>query len=296
MSDYNLSALKAVLSIAFDVNAPENQTWIRQFSKIAKGLASDGVDIAMIPDIIIKNPSAYQSKLPDFFARFKTFYDITQQDTKAGRPPTYSNIASYMNGERQYIQALKKTEGFSDLATVATAQKLMDNGVALDEVTARIDNARYAVLTAPADLKAEIQRMFPSADDASLTRALVTGETDSLVGKLKLQQAEINVAAQRIPGYSVASDTYALAQQGISAEKASQAFGAVSENIVGASLAAGIFGESNADLKTQMEQEALGLTAGETKTKRLASQARAQFEGSTGINAGSLSRARTGTI
>jgi len=172
----------------------------------------------------------------------------------------------------------------------------MKNGVSVKEVSDRVDNAFYAVKQADPALRAEINRMFPNLNDSQLAKVLVSGNLDAATEALKIQQAGINVAGQGIAGYKIASDTYALAQQGVTREKAAVAFGAASQNIAGLEQAANMFGESTADLQKQLEQEQLGVVAPSEKISGLASQARAQFEGGTGMRTGSLTKPTTGKI
>ena len=299
MSDYNMDALKSVLSIAFDMNAPENSgkdSWVNQMATIIKGLVDDGADKNLAPDIIIKNPKKYASQLPKFFERFKTFIEISDRETASNKPPTFSTIADYVKGEREYINTLKKIDGFADLATLQNAQQFMKNDVSVKEVSDRVDNAFYAVKQADPALRAEINRMFPNLNDNELAKVLVSGNLDAATEALKIQQAGINVAGQGIAGYKIASDTYALAQQGVTRADAVKAFGAASENIAGLEQAANMFGESTADLQKQLEQEQLGVVTPSKKISGLASQARAQFEGGTGMRTGSLTKPTTGKI
>jgi hypothetical protein len=295
MPGYNLDVIKQILSIGFDVNAPENQGWIAQISNAIKTLADSGTDIQFAPDIIVKNPEKYKSLMPQFFDRFKTFLEVSNKEIAAGKTPTFSTIADYVKGEKEYVNALKSMNGFSDLANIQSAQEFIKNDVSLDEVKSRVTNALYAVKQADPALRAEINKMYPNVDDNQLAKVLVTGNIDAATEALKINQAGINVSAQNIPGYNVASDTYALAQQGITRTDAAKAFGAVSENLAGMQQAANIFGETTTDLQKQLEEEQLGISSSK-KISGLASQARAQFEGTTGVRSGSLAKPTTGKL
>jgi hypothetical protein len=295
MADLNINALRAVLSIAFDVNAPENKGWINQFQTFAKSLADDNVDVALIPDVILKDPKAMKdAKLKPFFDRFQTFFDISEKDQAGGKPPTYSTIAEYMTAEKTYIRQFQQTPGFEEFATVKNAQDFMKNDVSPDEVKSRIQNALYAVKTADTALRQEINRMFPSANDSDLARVLVTGNIDAATEQIKFAQAGINVAAAGA-GLTPASSTEDLAKRGLSREKAAVGFGAVKSQLAGTQLAAQMFGESTEDIQKQLEEEKLFGTPSE-KLTGLASQARAQFAGQTGITAGSLSKRKSGQL
>jgi len=103
MSNYNVNTIRSILSLMFDVNAPENKDWIAQLSSAIKTLSDDNVDVEMAPDIIIKNPKKYAKSIPQFFKRFKTFIEISDKETASGNPPTFSTIADYVKGEREYI-------------------------------------------------------------------------------------------------------------------------------------------------------------------------------------------------
>ena len=152
----------------------------------------------------------------------------------------------------------------------------------------------FAVKGADSALRAEINKMFPNANDADLAKILVTGNIDSAAETLKFAQAGINVAAAGA-GYSPVTSSEDLAKRGITREKAITGFNEIKQQLAGTQQAARIFGQSSEDIQAQLEQEKL---FGDTsqKVQGLASQARAEFSGSTGITTGSLSTRKSGQI
>lgn len=228
-------------------------------------------------------------ELSGFRDRFSTYLEKRNEATAKGLPvgEAFQNIRNYMALEDSYTQVLKSKPGFGDLATSENVKKFIAGNTSAQEVNARIDNAYFAINNADEALKEQIREQFPSVDDASLAKALVTGQTDSIQQQIKIGAAGI-AASAKVAGIKAQSDLEDLAKQGVTRESALKGFQQVAREQSGIQQAARTFGTK---APTQMELEAEALTGAESKSARaLRSQARAQFGGQTGIVTGSLSR------
>lgn len=107
--------------------------------------------------------------------------------------------------------------------------------------------------------------------------------------KNKIDIAEIK-AAETETGIKSTFGAERLASEGLSRAQARIGLSKVAEQKSGIEQASRMFGESSTEgLQQELEQEnLLGQTS--KRTKRLASQARAQFSGQSGISTGSLGR------
>jgi hypothetical protein len=228
-------------------------------------------------------------ELTGFRDRFSTYLQKRNESTAKGLPvgEAFQNIRNYMALEDSYTQALKSKPGFGNLATSENVKRFIAGDTSVQEVASRIDNAYFAINNADEALKEQIREQFPSVDDASLAQALVTGQTDSIQQQIKIGAAGI-AASAKLAGVRAESNLEDLARQGVTREGALKGFQQVARERGGIQQASRMFGGQG---PTQKELEAEALTGAEsTSAKRLRSQARAQFGGSSGITTGSLGR------
>ena len=270
-----------------DIN--KNQ-WINSLYSVGKRY----VDTNMVS---FEDPNIYNLILTDtespelagFRDRFSTYLQKRNEATASGLPvgEAFQNIRNYMALEDSYAQALKSKPGFGELATSENIKQFITGNTSVQEVSARIDNAYFAINNADEALKEQIREQFPSVDDASLAKALVTGQTDSIQQQIKIGAAGI-AASAKVAGIQAQSNLEDLAKQGVTRESALKGFQQVARERTGIQQAARTFG---ATAPTQRELEVEALTGAESASaKRLRSQARAQFGGQSGITTGSLSR------
>jgi hypothetical protein len=228
-------------------------------------------------------------ELTGFRDRFSTYLQKRNEATTRGLPvgEAFQNIRNYMALEDSYTQVLKSKPGFGDLATSENVKNFIAGDTSAQEVSARIDNAYFAINNADEALKQQIREQFPSVDDASLAKALVTGQTDSIQQQIKIGAAGI-AASAKLAGVRAESNLEDLARQGVTRESALKGFQQVARERAGIQQAARTFGTA---APTQAELEAEALTGAESRSARqLRSQARAQFGGQSGITTGSLGR------
>lgn len=264
--------------------------WINSLYKVAKKY----VDTNMIS---YNDPNIYNliltdtesSELAGFRDRFSTYLQKRNEASASGLPvgEGFQSINQYMELEDSYSKTLRSKPGFSEFATADNVKKFIAGNVSIQEVSARIDNAYFAINNADEALKMQIREQFPSVDDASLAKALVTGQTDSIQQQIKIGAAGI-AASAKLAGIKAESNLEDLAKQGVTREESLKGFQRVARESTGIQQAARTFG---AKAPAQMELESEALIGVESRPARqLRSQARAQFGGQTGITTGSLGR------
>ena len=264
--------------------------WINNLYKVGKKY----VDTSMVS---WEDPNIYNLILTDtespelagFRDRFSTYLQKRSEASAKGLPvgEGFQSISQYMALEDSYSKVLKSKPGFGDLATSDNIKRFIAGDASVQEVSSRIDNAYFAINNADEALKEQIRVQFPSVNDASLAKALVTGQTDSIQQQIKIGAAGI-AASAKLAGIKAESNLEDLARQGVTRETALKGFQQVARERTGIQQAARAFGGK---APTQRELEAEALTGAESASaKRLRSQARAQFAGQSGIVTGSLGR------
>jgi hypothetical protein len=266
--------------------------WINNLYSVGKKYVDTNMvswDDSNIYNLILTDTES--PELAGFRDRFSTYLQKRNEATSKGLPvgEAFQNIRNYMALEDSYTQALRSKPGFGNLATSENVKRFIGGDTSVQEVTSRIDNAYFAINNADEALKEQIREQFPSVDDASLAQALVTGQTDSIQQQIKIGAAGI-AASAKLAGVRAESNLEDLAKQGVTRESALKGFQQVARERSGIQQAARTFGGT---APTQRELEAEALTGAESASaKRLRSQARAQFGGTSGITTGSLSRKR----
>jgi hypothetical protein len=264
--------------------------WINSLYKVGKKYVDTNMVSWEDPNIYnLILTDAESPELSGFRDRFSTYLQKRSEASAKGLPvgEGFQSINQYMALEDSYSKVLKSKPGFGDLATSDNIKRFIAGDASIQEVSARIDNAYFAINNADEALKEQIREQFPSVDDASLAKALVTGQTDSIQQQIKIGAAGI-AASAKLAGVKAESNLEDLARQGVSRETALKGFQQVARERGGIQQASRMFGGTG---PTQAELEAEALTGAESASaKRLRSQARAQFGGSSGIVTGSLGR------
>lgn len=208
--------------------------------------------------------------------------------------------AEYISTERAYDEVLA-SYGAKDFSTLDNKSKWISGNVSGYELSQRFGVAYNKVTSAVSGddkaLLGELRKMYPGVTDMELTKTLLLGKDGSEYLKSKLTLADIK-AAETETGLPSALGAGYLASQGVSREVARAGLSKVSMQNQGIQSAAAMFNEQTSpdELQKELESEnVLGTQAG-AKTKKLASQARAQFKGQSGITTGSLKKTRPGSI
>jgi len=268
---------------------PTKNKWINSLYSVAKKYVDTNLVTYNDPTIFDLILTDTQSpELSGFRDRFSVYLAQRNDAIAKGTVPEFSNISEYVQTERAYASVLRSKPAFADLATDENIKKFISGNTSVDEVQARIDNAYYAVNTADQALKDQIKEQFPSLTDDDLARSLVTGSIDSVQQKIKFGAAGI-AASAKLAGIQAQSNLEDLAKQGVTREGALKGFQQVARERGGIQQASRMFG-GEAPTQTELEAEALGTGTESAAARRLRSQARAQFGGSSGITTGSLGR------
>lgn len=225
-------------------------------------------------------------KSEPYKVRFKGNFDRLA----AGK--NFLSEATYLSQENSYAQTLA-AYGANSLATRNNYEKFIAGDVSNVELANRFETA-YTRVTKAVDsndkaLVDQLKAMYPGVTDNELATSLLLGTEGSEFLKSKIDVAEIK-AAETETGIQSTFGASFLKSQGLDRNKARIGLSKVAEQKTGYEQASRMFGEtSTQDLQKELESEnLLGQTS--KRTKRLASQSRAQFSGQSGITSGSLGR------
>lgn len=202
------------------------------------------------------------------------------------------SVAEYLATERSYAQVMKNfglPRGFYD--DPADFGQFIGNNVSASELQDRVQS--YSDLANRDDpaVKAQLRSMGMSEGDL-LAFYMDPERANPLIQK-KYKATLIGAAARRTG--LVADNGYAeqLAGQGVTEQQAQAGYGLISENLADTQKLGDIYGTdySQSDFESEVFQ---GDGAATKKRKRLASQERANFGGSSGITQGSLKQNTSG--
>jgi len=198
----------------------------------------------------------------------------------------------YLNQEMQYSKVLTAYSA-GTLGTRDNYAKMIAGDISPVELDDRFTVSYNRVTKAASGedkaLLNELKKMYPGITNNELATSLLLGEEGSKYLNTKLNVAEIK-AAETETGIKSTLGASFLEGQGINRAQARIGLSKTAEQKTGYEQASRMFGETSTEgLQQELEQEnLLGQTS--KRTKRLASQARAQFGGTSGITSGSLGK------
>lgn len=206
--------------------------------------------------------------------------------------------AEYLYQEKMYTETLA-AYGASDLGSRENYARFISNDVSPNELnqrfTAAYTRVQNAVNSNDKALVDELKRMYPGVTDSELAKSLLLGTEGSQYLKNRINIAEVR-AAETETGIKSALGAEFLSSQGIGRAEARAGLAKTAAMQTGIQEQARRFGEQDVQgLQQELERENL-LGQQSVKSKRLASQARAEFAGQTGIRTGSLSRKKAGQL
>ena len=199
---------------------------------------------------------------------------------------------AYIQQEKMYAETLT-AYGAGSLAKRENYEKFISNDVSVSELNDRFDAAytrvTKAVNSGDKALVDELKRMYPGVTDSELATSLLLGQEGSKFLNTKINVAEIKAAETETGVKSVLGADF-LESEKLNRTQARIGLSRVAEKKTGIEQASGMFGETSTEgLQEELEREnLLGQTS--KRTKRLASQARAEFSGQSAIKTGSLGR------
>jgi hypothetical protein len=268
------------------------------FTSIKKQLESYGIgDLA---PAVVKLIQDYGPDMPETINAEIRKTDAYQQRFAGNKARLAAGLpvlseAQYLYNESAYNETLAKY-GSKDLATRSNFADFIAKDISPVELSERFSLAVEKVQKADPALKAQLNKMYPGISDSDLARSLLMGKEGSSYLQSKIGQAEI-LAEASTAGLNLQSDAATLEARGVTREKAAQGLQNVAGIKAGLEQSAAMFGDNVKPdvLQKELESEAL-LGQRSARAKRLASQSRAEFGGSSGITTGSLSRKKSGLI
>jgi hypothetical protein len=264
-----------------------NDTWINALFEAAKPRLTLDFDTNDILDLMIQN-----GETPTVFNdRFKGIFELDRR-RDAGEDIYVPKIVEYEAGREEYSRLMTRM-GMSNLGTIENYGTLVGNDISLDEVRDRITSAYDRVRGLDDNVLAGLKEQFPSLRQQDLVQAVLTRESPNELAN-RITRSEIGVEA-REAGVVSQLGAQTLQQRGVTRAQARTGFQALAEyqRTAGSGIAQAqrMFGDTTSATEFQTELESEALLGQTSKTrKRLESQARAQFGGTSGIATGSLGR------
>jgi hypothetical protein len=194
----------------------------------------------------------------------------------------------YIYNERLYEETMLAYNA-GEFATRENFAKFIGGSVSPNEVAARFSTAYDRIKNADADVKNQLNKMYPGISDNDLVKSLLLGSEGSNYLKSRIGQAEI-LAETSKAGITLQTSAAELEAKGVSRETAAKGAGVIADMQSGLRSAATRFGQSTEGLQSELEQAAFGLRPESKRIKSLASQSRAEFQKSSGITSGSLKK------
>ena len=225
----------------------------------------------------LRKSDVYQTRFAGNFERLK-----------AGK--SFLSEAEYLSQERSY-QEIMASYGANDLAKRENFSKFIANDVSPSELANRFDIAynkvQKAVDSGDKALVDQLKAMYPGISDAELAKSLLLGSEGSNYLKNRINLAEVK-AGETESGIKSSLGADYLSAQGLGRAEVRAGLSKVAEQLPGMELAAQTYGVTG-DIKSELEKEnLLGQTG--RGTRKLASQARAQMNLTSGATGGSLKK------
>lgn len=280
-STTSYDVFKAELQTAFGMFDTSDDSWIKEIYNAGQNQLSEGVSSASIPDLLINDTS-----LTQYRSRFSGLIKL-QNLSKTQSIAYVPDVAHYVAAERAMTDVFNRY-GLTDMANKNAIADIIGNDVSVDEAASRVIDGYMAIKNADTALMAELKRQFPTLSDSDFVHSLLTSKDKSAEYlKNKVATAGIASEATRV-GLQSQLTPEEIQKRGFSRAAAAQGFSAIADQQQGIQQAQKMFGDntSQSDLQLQMEEEAFGGPKSKT-AKKLASQARAQFGGSSGFHTGS---------
>jgi hypothetical protein len=246
---------------------------------ITDSIQNNGVDNTSLVYEDLRNSDAYK-------IRFKGNFD------RKANGKNFLSERAYIEQENMYAEVMTPY-GAGALATRDNYAKFIANDVSVSELSDRFtlayDRVTKAVNAEDKALVDELKKMYPGVTDNELATSLLLGKEGSKYLNTKINIAEIKAAETESGVQSILGADF-LESQKINRTQARIGLSKVAEQKTGYQQASQMFGDtSTEDFQKELEQEnLLGVTS--QRTKRLASQARAQFGGQSGVKTGSLGK------
>jgi hypothetical protein len=198
--DFFVNTLALLMGSREEANKP----YVTELYKLVSGFYKDG---ATIPDAI--NLALYQAKeqksIPEFTNRFSGIFALQDRRLK-GEAIDVPTIAEYVKSQQRLGDILRQS-ALGDLANETFLNTVMATGKSVDESTSIIVDVFDLIDNAPAAVKAEVAKNYPSVTRAQLATALLTGAEGVKQLEKSVKKSGV-IAAGTMQGIQV-SDTLA---------------------------------------------------------------------------------------
>jgi hypothetical protein len=196
----------------------------------------------------------------------------------------------YLQLEDSYADTLRKNNLTTLIGTNAESNQAqfagyMEKGLSATEFADRIDEVSQRVIYANKETKDQFKEYFPALTDADIISYVLRPDIVMPILKTKIAAAEIGGVARQVGlGSTSLGMAETLAQAGVTKEEARVGYGQIAEFLPDAELYSQIYKQEGITYnKETAERDILLNQADATRSrKRLASMARASFEGSSG--------------
>lgn len=248
-----------------------------ELAGIITDLAQNNLDAPTVIYEELRRTDAYRNR----------FQGNMQRQAAGLRPLTEGE---YLNQEEQYAKTLTAYSAGS-LANRETYARMIAGDISPVELEDRfaVSYNRVTKATSGQDqaLLDELKKMYPGVTNNELATSLILGREGSKFLNERINVAEVKAAETEVGIRSVLG---AESLSNLSRSEARVGLSKVAAQKSGIEQASRAFGEvSTEGLQKELEQENL-LGIQSKRTKRLASQARAEFGGTSAIKTGSLGR------
>lgn len=220
--DFFINTLALLMGSKEEASKP----YISELYKLVSGFYKDG---ASIQDSI--NLALYQAKeqkaIPEFTNRFSGIFALQERRLK-GEAIDVPTIAEYIKSQQRLGDVLRQS-ALGDLANETFLNTVMATGKSVDESVEIITDVFDLIDNAPAPVKQQISKTFPTVTRAQLAQALLTGTEGVKQLERTVKKAGV-IAAGGMQGINV-SDTLAsdLVSKGQTFQTAGSQFAKVAQ-------------------------------------------------------------------
>jgi hypothetical protein len=203
--------------------------------------------------------------------------------------------AEYLTLEDSYADTLRRNNLSTLISTDSKVNQkrfagYMEKGLSATEFADRVDTFFERVENMNPNIKSQFKAYYPGIDDLDIVAYLADPENTMPVLEKKIAAAEIGASALQV-GLTATSKTMAetMAGAGVTRTEAQKGYAQIGEFLSDAELYSQIYKQEGINYNQETAEKDIILNQADAtkKRKRLASMARAGFEGSSG-------RARTG--
>ena len=265
-------------------NIDQEAPWLASLYNSSQKYYNMGMTDADIPDVLLTDENAPQA----YKDRFAGIFKLKARKAQGYNVAYIPTVADYATMSKQIRREFQKY-GLNDMGNDANIADIIGNDVDYIEVQERLSKAFYAIDNADEFLKKELKTNFPSIGRTDLAKALLTGSAGAEELKKKIDIAGVRAAASEF-GLSTKMDAEELYKMGVERGTARAGYEKSAQELAGLSEAAKSFGTGK-DLEAELEKQNVLQKTSQTVTS-LRSQARAEFQGSTGATSAGLRRKR----